>query len=80
MNTKKGSAHIRPILKQSRLQKGTQKKVASDLGITETHLRELENGRSIPGTKLLVKFEIYLGVPCQKIFPDLFNPDFYLDS
>lgn len=64
--------------KELRKLKGTQKKVAQELGITETHLRELENGRSVPGTKLFLKIEYYLEAPSEEIFPDLHNPSFYL--
>lgn len=70
--------HPRLLLKQLRQQKGTQRKVAQDLNITETHLREIENGRSVPGTKLLIRFEHYFGVPSKELFPDLHDPEFYL--
>jgi transcriptional regulator with XRE-family HTH domain len=70
--------NIRFAFKEARQLKGTQKKVAADLGVTETHLRELENGRSVPGTKLLIKIENYLGVSSKELFPDLYNPDFFL--
>jgi transcriptional regulator with XRE-family HTH domain len=66
--------------KEVRTQKGTQKKVAKDLDITETHLRELENGRSTPGTKLLIKMEFYFGISSKELFPDLYDPKFYLAS
>lgn len=64
--------------KELREVKGTQRKVAVDLGITETHLRELENGRSVPGTRLLKRIEYYLGASDEEIFPDLHEPEFYL--
>ena len=72
------TANPRPRFKELRESKGTQRKVAEDLKITETHLRELENGRSIPGTKLLIRIEQYLGAPAQELFPDLYRPEFYL--
>lgn len=74
---KKG-ATIRVRLKELREAKGTQRFVAQELGITETHLRELENGRSVPGTRLLKRIEHYFGVPDEEIFPDLHQPEFYL--
>lgn len=66
--------------KEARALKGTQKEIAKILGVTETHLRELENGRSVPGTKLLIRIESYLGVPGKELFPDLYSPDFYLSD
>lgn len=70
----------RPKLKQARKQKGTQRKVAIDLGITETHLRELENGRSTPSTKLLIRSEAYFGLPAKQLFPDLYTADYFLGA
>ncbi|WP_429823159.1 helix-turn-helix domain-containing protein [Brevibacillus laterosporus] len=66
------------MLKKLRIQKGTQRKVAYDLNITETHLRELENGRSIPGTRLLIRIEYYFGVSDKELFPDLHRQEYYL--
>lgn len=67
----------RELLKKLRKDRGTQRKVADDLGITETHLRELENGRSIPSTKLLKRIEHYFGVSNDELFPDLNSPEFF---
>lgn len=69
---------IRARFKELRESRGTQRQVALDLGITETHLRELENGRSIPGTRLLKRIEHYFGAPDEEIFPDLHEPEFFL--
>ncbi|MEJ9220342.1 helix-turn-helix domain-containing protein [Paenibacillus glucanolyticus] len=71
-------ANPRAKFKTLRQEKGTQKKVAEDLGITETHLRELENGRSVPGTKMLIRIEHYLGASAKEIFPDIYRPEFFL--
>lgn len=68
----------RQRLKEARETKGTQREVAEKLGITETHLREIENGRSVPGTKLLKRMEHYFGVSDDELFPDLNEPEFYL--
>lgn len=68
----------RKRLKEMRELKGTQRQVAQELGITETHLRELENGRSVPGTRLLKRIEHYFGIPDEELFPDLHEPSFYL--
>lgn len=72
--------HITPRykLKELRKQKGTQREVALALGITETHLRELEAGRSIPGTKLLKRMEHYFGCSDDELFPDLNDPNFFM--
>lgn len=64
-------------LKMLRKAKGTQRKVSFELGITETHYRELENGKSVPGTKLLFKMANYFEVSVYDIFPDLNEPSFY---
>ncbi|WP_036708092.1 helix-turn-helix domain-containing protein [Paenibacillus pinihumi] len=68
----------RQRLKELRKSKGTQLAVAITLGITETHLRELENGRSVPGTRLLKRIEHYFGVSDDELFPDLNEPEFYM--
>ncbi|MFC5468447.1 multiprotein-bridging factor 1 family protein [Cohnella suwonensis] len=68
---------VRHKLIEARESKGTQRKVAADLEITETHLRELEKGRSIPGTKLLKRMEYYFGIPDDDLFPDLLDPAFF---
>jgi len=68
----------RPKFKALRELKGTQRFVALELGITETHLRELERGRSVPGTRLLKRIEHYLEAPDEDLFPDLHMPEFYL--
>lgn len=78
--TTKSAIKTRILLKSLRELKGTQRKVAFDLSITETHLRELEAGRSVPGTKLLKRMEHYFGVSDDDLFPDLSNPDFFLHN
>lgn len=76
--TKKMPLKPRQRLKELRMSKGTQREVAIALEITETHLRELENGRSIPGTKLLKRMEHYFGESNDILFPDLNEPGFFL--
>lgn len=76
----KRTANPRPRFKELREAKGTQRQVAEKLGITETHLREIENGRSVPGTRLLIRIEHYLGAPDDELFPDLHKPEFYLSG
>lgn len=67
----------RQVLKDTRKIRGTQRKVASDLGITEVHWREIENGNSVPGTKLLFRICHYLESDVYKLFPDLADPIFF---
>ncbi|OAB27764.1 hypothetical protein PMSD_23180 [Paenibacillus macquariensis subsp. defensor] len=67
----------REVLKSTRKVKGTQREVAKDLGITEVHWREIENGKSVPGTKLLFRICHYMGNDVYKLFPDLANPIFF---
>lgn len=69
--------HRRLNLKNRRIAVGTQRKVANDLGITEAHWREIENGNSAPGTELLFKICIYLNASVYDIFPDLVNLSFF---
>jgi transcriptional regulator with XRE-family HTH domain len=71
------TVNARPRFKELRQKKGTQRKVAFELNITESHLRELENGRSVPGTKLLKRIEHYFGASDDELFPDLNDPEFY---
>lgn len=61
----------RLVLKDCRKLKGTQRKVATDLEITEAHWREIENGNSVPGTRLLFKICNYFGKSVYVLFPDL---------
>jgi DNA-binding XRE family transcriptional regulator len=64
---------VREKLKSLRQQKGTQRKVANDLGITETALRMIENGYFTPSGKTMAKISKYLEAPVQELFPDVFN-------
>ncbi|MDM5278830.1 helix-turn-helix transcriptional regulator [Paenibacillus silvae] len=67
----------RVILKRYRKLKGTQRKVASDLKVTEAHWREIENSKSVPGTRLLFKICNYFGESVYVLFPDLNEASFY---
>ncbi|MBX5437665.1 MAG: helix-turn-helix transcriptional regulator [Alicyclobacillaceae bacterium] len=77
--TRTAACNPRDRLKEARRARGTQRKVAADLGITETHLRELENGKSYPGIRLLKRMEHYFGIPDDELFPDLNNPSFFME-
>ncbi|MCY9705799.1 helix-turn-helix transcriptional regulator [Paenibacillus alvei] len=67
----------RVYLKQLREAKGTQRLVAGDLKITESHLRGIESGSSYPSTKLLFRISNYLGASVYELFPELNEPSFY---
>lgn len=67
----------RPNLKSRRIVVGTQRKVATELGITEAHWREIENGNSAPGTELLFKICLYLNSSVYELFPDLADLSFF---
>ncbi|MHB0944629.1 helix-turn-helix transcriptional regulator [Paenibacillus polymyxa] len=68
---------VRSELKNCRESKGTQRKVAYELGITEAHWCAIENGKSVPGTKLLFKIAHYFGKSIYVLFPDLAHPSFF---
>lgn len=67
----------RLVLKDCRISIGTQRKVAIDLGVTEVHWREIENGKSVPGTRLLFRIGNYFGKSVYDLFPDLAQPSFF---
>lgn len=56
-----------------RKKKGTQAKVACDLGISTVYLRMIENGTFTPGRDLMFRLSNYFGEPVEKLFPDYFN-------
>jgi putative transcriptional regulator len=62
---------VRSVFKSARQQKGTQRKVAIDLGITETTVRNIENGHSDPGLDLVFGFAAYFEISTQELWPDL---------
>ncbi|QLI78229.1 helix-turn-helix transcriptional regulator [Bacillus pumilus] len=69
--TSKTERKIRETFKSLRTQKGTQREVASKLGVTETTVRNIENGHSDPGLELVFGFAVYFDVPIQELWPDL---------
>ncbi|MFB5761151.1 helix-turn-helix transcriptional regulator [Paenibacillus medicaginis] len=76
MNTTVASPQ-REKLKRLRKLKGTQREVAACLGITESHWREIERGKSVPGTKLLFKICHYFDSTVYELFSDLAHPNFF---
>ncbi|MEV2910652.1 helix-turn-helix transcriptional regulator [Paenibacillus larvae] len=68
----------RPRLKERRKSmKYTQREMAKLLSITEVHWREIENGNSVPSTKLLFKICYQLDGDIYELFPDLAKPSFF---
>lgn len=49
----------------------SQRQVSIDLGVSESHIRNIESGRGNPDVKLLFKLSVYFGVPPEELFPDL---------
>lgn len=68
---KEVNKRIRTNFKSLRLKKGTQRKVANDLGVTETTVRNIENGHSDPGLDLVFAFAQYFDVKVEDLWPDL---------
>ena len=58
-------------LSELRQRAGTQRKVAADLGISETYLRLLEKGRANPSVELLFKAAGYFGTDVYDCWDDL---------
>ncbi|WP_369696081.1 MULTISPECIES: helix-turn-helix domain-containing protein [Paenibacillus] len=67
----KESPKPRITLINLRKQKGSQRKVASDLDITDTYLRMLEKGQATPSVDLLFKTAHYFGTDVYSCWPDL---------
>ncbi|KQO18683.1 helix-turn-helix transcriptional regulator [Paenibacillus sp. Leaf72] len=55
--------------------KKTQREVAFAVGVTESHIRHIENGRANPDAKLLFKLVKYFGTNAETLFPDLADQD-----
>jgi putative transcriptional regulator len=49
----------------------SQRKLSIDLGVSESHIRNIESGRGNPDAVLLFKLAKYFGVPPESLFPDL---------
>lgn len=65
----------RIALSKRRKERGTQRKAANDLGITEVHLRKIEKGRGDPGVKLMFRMGRYFGESVYVLFPDLVDQE-----
>lgn len=63
----------RELLRRLRKEKGTQAKVANELGISAVYLRMIENGTFTPGRDLMFRISSYFGTPVEDLFPDYFE-------
>lgn len=73
MQAKQNTTRI--VLSERRKERGTQRKVAFDLGITELHLRKIEKGRGDPGVRLMFRMGRYFGESVYVLFPDLVDQE-----
>lgn len=62
----------RQYFSNCRKKKGTQAKVAKELGISTVYVRMIENGTFKPGRDLMIRISTYFGEPLEQLFPDLF--------
>ncbi|MNJ63078.1 helix-turn-helix protein [compost metagenome] len=67
----KKSPEPRMTLINLRQKKGSQRKIASDLNITDTYLRMLEKGQATPSVDLLFRIAHYFGIDVYLCWPDL---------
>ncbi|ALA12687.1 helix-turn-helix transcriptional regulator [Paenibacillus larvae] len=49
----------------------SQRKVSIDLGVSESHIRNIESGRGNPDVILLFKLAKYFNTSPEELFPDL---------
>lgn len=64
--------HERRCFRLSRERKNVSTtQMASDLNITESHLRGIEKGRNNPTLKLAFRISSYLEEPIESLFSDL---------
>lgn len=49
----------------------SQRQLSIDLNVSESHIRNIESGRSNPDVKLLFKLAKYFGTTVEELFPDL---------
>lgn len=63
----------RTQFKKLRLLKGTQEKVAVDMGISTIYLRKIESGTIMPGRDLMFRFAEYFEESPENLFPDYFE-------
>jgi transcriptional regulator with XRE-family HTH domain len=71
--TKNPEQKHRPRFRELRESKGTLKKVATDTGLTETAIRDLEKGRTKPTVANLFAFARYFETDVYDLWPDLAN-------
>ncbi|EGW37074.1 helix-turn-helix transcriptional regulator [Desulfosporosinus sp. OT] len=65
--------NARLTFKAMRKLKGTQAKVAKDVGISEIYVRKIEGGAFTPGRDLMFKLAQYFDIDEKVLFPDYFE-------
>jgi transcriptional regulator with XRE-family HTH domain len=76
MRKKMPLAEKRVSLIMARLKKGyEQTEVANNMEVTQQTYSGWETGRATPSAKKMAKLEKVLGVPKEKLFPDVFGDD-----
>lgn len=73
MTHKKNAKNVRAFFRFKRKQKGTQKKVAQDIGVHKDTIRFIEAGYIKPGRDLMIQLSVYLEAPMEELFPDMFE-------
>ncbi|GEO27056.1 hypothetical protein AAC03nite_28410 [Alicyclobacillus acidoterrestris] len=68
-------AQRRHLLTELRKAKGTLQDVSSELGISKTYLRMIENGTHKPGRDVMIRMSNYFKQPMSALFPDLFSDE-----
>lgn len=66
---------MRSQLKKARINAGyTQQQIAVHLGISQQTVSKHEAAKAMPGHfRIIREYESLLGVPAEKLFPDIFN-------
>lgn len=68
----KSSSNPRQRFRELRKQKGTQRKVAEEMDLTETTVRSLEAGRVNPSLETAAAFADYFKTNVYDLWPDIF--------
>jgi DNA-binding XRE family transcriptional regulator len=65
----------RPVFKIKRKEMGSQRIVGLKLGLTEIHVRQLENGYCNPSMTIAFKCGAFFKTSVYELFPDLADPN-----
>lgn len=61
----------RPRFKGLRDEKGSQRFVGDQVGLSDFAVRQTENGETTPSLLTAFKYAIFLGAPLDELFPDV---------